>query len=115
LHNVFARLAIRVSRAIAMALDHTMAAGHAPVSTQLPQLPYRFDVVRESWLHWVLDVIFHEDYARLRTGHGPYNMGVIRHMAMNLLRSVRSGKSLKVRRKLAGWVSHCHWHGGLSS
>jgi len=69
----------------------------------------------ENRLHWVLDVIFHEDYSRLRTGHGPHNMGVIRHMAMNLLRSVRSGKSLKVRRKLAGWVSHCHWHGGLSS
>jgi len=57
----------------------------------------------ENHLHWVLDVIFHEDYSRLRTGHGPHNMGVVRHMAMNLLRSAKPGKSLKVRRKVAGW------------
>ena len=57
----------------------------------------------ENRLHWVLDVIFHEDYSRLRTGHGPHNMGIVRHMAMNMLRSAKPGKSLKVRRKLAGW------------
>lgn len=57
----------------------------------------------ENRLHWVLDVIFHEDYSRLRTGHGPHNMGIVRHMAMNLLRSAKPGKSLKVRRKVAGW------------
>jgi predicted transposase YbfD/YdcC len=64
--------------------------------------------VRSHWhienrLHWVLDVTFHEDLSRLRTGHGPHNMGTVRHMAMNLLRSARPGKSLKVRRKVAGW------------
>jgi predicted transposase YbfD/YdcC len=57
----------------------------------------------ENRLHWMLDVIFHEDYSRLRTGYGPHNMGVVRHIAMNLLRSVKPGKSLKVRRKVAGW------------
>lgn len=35
--------------------------------------------VRAHWgiennLHWVLDVVFHDDLARLRTGHGPENM-----------------------------------------
>jgi hypothetical protein len=30
-------------------------------------------------------------------------MGTLRHMAMNLLRSAKPGKSLKVRRKVAGW------------
>ena len=25
----------------------------------------------ENRLHWVLDVVFHDDLARLRTGHGP--------------------------------------------
>jgi hypothetical protein len=30
-------------------------------------------------------------------------MGIVRHMAMNLLRSAKPGKSLKVRRKVAGW------------
>ena len=64
--------------------------------------------VRSHWhienrLHWVLDVIFHEDLSRLRTGNGPHNMATVRHMVMNLLRSAKPGKSLKVRRKLAGW------------
>ena len=58
---------------------------------------------RKPLSHWVLDVIFHEDYSRLRNGHGPHNMGIVRHMAMNLLRSAKPGKSLKVRRKVAGW------------
>ena len=57
----------------------------------------------ENRLHWVLDVTFHEDLSRLRTGHGPHNMATVRHMAMNLLRSTKPGKSLKVRRKVAGW------------
>ncbi len=57
----------------------------------------------ENRLHWVLDVSFHEDLSRLRSGHGPHNMGIVRHMAMNLLRSTKPGKSLKVRRKVAGW------------
>jgi len=57
----------------------------------------------ENRLHWVLDVIFHEDYSRLHTGHGPHNMGIVQHIAMNLLRSPKPGKSLKVRRKVAGW------------
>ena len=57
----------------------------------------------ENRLHWVLDVVFHDDLARLRTGHGPENMAVIKHMAMNLLRSAKPTTSLKNRRKLAGW------------
>ncbi len=48
-------------------------------------------VVRSHWgienrLHWVLDVVFRDDLARLRTGHGPANMAVVKHMALNLLR-----------------------------
>ena len=57
----------------------------------------------ENRLHWVLDVVFHDDLARLRTGHGPQNMAVIKHMAINLLRTAAPTTSLKNRRKLAGW------------
>jgi len=57
----------------------------------------------ENRLHWVLDVVFRDDLARLRTGHGPENMAVVRHMAMNLIRDARPTTSLKNRRKLAGW------------
>ncbi len=55
----------------------------------------------ENRLHWVLDVVFHDDLARLRTGNGPQNMAVVKHMAMNLVRNPKDNHSLKVRRKLA--------------
>ena len=55
----------------------------------------------ENRLHWVLDVIFHDDLARLRSGCGPENMAVVKHMALNLLRAPKDRHSLKSRRKLA--------------
>ena len=64
--------------------------------------------VRSHWgienrLHWVLDVVFRDDLARLRTRHGPENMATIRHMAVNLVRDAHGQHSLKVRRKKAAW------------
>ena len=55
----------------------------------------------ENRLHWVLDVVFHNDLVRLRTGSGPQNMAVVRHMAINLVRAPHDRHSLKARRKLA--------------
>ena len=55
----------------------------------------------ENRLHWVLDVVFHDDLARLRTGSGPQNMAIVKHMAMNLVRNPKDKHSLKVRRKKA--------------
>lgn len=57
----------------------------------------------ENRLHWVLDVVFHDDLMRLRTQHGPKNMATIKHMAINLIRAAPGKDSLKVRRKAAGW------------
>ena len=57
----------------------------------------------ENRLHWVLDVVFHEDLSRLRSGMGPQNMATVRHMAMNLLRGPKDKHSLKVQRKSAAW------------
>lgn len=57
----------------------------------------------ENRLHWVLDVVFRDDLARLRSGHGPANMAVVKHMALNLLQQAKPTTSLKNRRKLAGW------------
>ena len=57
----------------------------------------------ENRLHWTLDVVFHDDLARLRTGHAPANMAVVKHMALNLLQKAKPTTSLKNRRKRAGW------------
>ena len=57
----------------------------------------------ENRLHWVPDVACKDDLARLRTGHGPANMAVVKHMAVNLLHQARPTVSLKNRRKRAGW------------
>ena len=57
----------------------------------------------ENRLHWVLDVVFKDDLSRLRTGHAPENMAVVRHMALNLVRDAPGKHSLKVRRKIAAW------------
>ena len=32
----------------------------------------------ENRLHWVMDVVFHDDLSRLRTNHGPQNMAIVR-------------------------------------
>jgi len=66
------------------------------------------EAVRGHWgienrLHWVLDVVFGDDQTRLRTGHGAKNMAVVRHYAINLVRAVADKKSIKLRRKAAGW------------
>jgi predicted transposase YbfD/YdcC len=57
----------------------------------------------ENRLHWVLDVVFKDDLTRLRTGHAPENMALVRHMATNLLHRAKPTTSLKNRRKRAGW------------
>lgn len=67
------------------------------------------EAVRSHWgienrLHWVLDVVFREDQSRLRKGHGARNMAVVRHFALNLIRAAKDKRSIKLRRKLAGWT-----------
>jgi predicted transposase YbfD/YdcC len=58
----------------------------------------------ENSLHWVLDIAFREDEARIRTQHAPHNMAILRHIALNLLKqdlSVNVG--IAAKRKMAGW------------
>ena len=57
----------------------------------------------ENKLHWSLDVVFHEDDSRIRTGHAPENMTVIRKIALNLLAKESSKGSKKAKRLKAGW------------
>ena len=60
----------------------------------------------ENSLHWVLDVVFRENLSRLRKGHGAANMALVRHFALNLVRTATDRRSLKTRRKRASWDSH---------
>lgn len=67
--------------------------------------------VRSHWsiensLHWVLDVIFKDDDSRISQGNAPNNIGIIKHMALNLIRETqRQEKQYSVKRmvKSAGW------------
>jgi predicted transposase YbfD/YdcC len=66
------------------------------------------EAVRSHWaiensLHWVLDVTFGDDQSRLRTGHGAKNMAVVRHFAINLVRTANDKHSIRLRRKRATW------------
>ena len=55
----------------------------------------------ENKHHWVLDVTFKEDQSRLRKGHGAVNMAIVRHFAINLVRTATDKRSIKTRRKRA--------------
>lgn len=58
----------------------------------------------ENQVHWILDIAFREDECRIRKDHGPANMGLLRKLALNLLKretSVKRGIALK--RLQAGW------------
>jgi predicted transposase YbfD/YdcC len=59
----------------------------------------------ENELHWVLDVAFREDASRLRKDHGPENLGLIRRIALSLLKRAATAKRVGVacKRKQAGW------------
>jgi len=46
----------------------------------------------ENGLHWTIDMAFREDESRIRTGHAPANMAVLRHIALNLIRSDKTRK-----------------------
>jgi predicted transposase YbfD/YdcC len=52
----------------------------------------------ENKLHWRLDVIMNEDDAHIRVNHGPENMAVLRHMALNLLQHEPSKLALQSKR-----------------
>jgi len=65
-------------------------------------------IVRGHWaiensLHWVMDMVFRDDEARVRTDHAPANFTTIKQMAANLTRRAPGKHSMRLRRKAAGW------------
>jgi len=62
----------------------------------------------------VLDVTFADDQCRLRKGHGARNMATVRHFALNLVRTATDKRSIKSRRKIAGWDPDYRSHSRLT-
>jgi len=65
-------------------------------------------VARSHWsvenrLHWVLNVVMNEDQVRSRRDNSPYNLAILRHMALNLMHNDRSKVSLRGKFNLAAW------------
>lgn len=77
--------------------------------SSLPADPYLFaKAVRGHWsiensLHWVMDVVFHDDECRIRKKNGPANFVTLKHITQNMLKSLSGKMSMRVRRKRAGW------------
>ncbi len=65
--------------------------------------------IRDHWgiengLHWCLDIAFREDHSRVRKDHAPENFGILRHMAINLLKQEKSLKGgIQTKRLKAAW------------
>jgi predicted transposase YbfD/YdcC len=65
--------------------------------------------IRDHWniennLHWCLDISFREDHCRVRKDHAPENFGILRHMAINLLKREKSLKGgIQTKRLKAAW------------
>jgi predicted transposase YbfD/YdcC len=57
----------------------------------------------ENGLHWCLDIAFREDDSRARAGHAGANLGMIRRIALSLLKRADTKGSIQTRRMKAAW------------
>jgi predicted transposase YbfD/YdcC len=89
--------------------DKTSAEVQFYLSSLPPKVKGFANAVRKHWgietsLHWTLDVTFSEDDSRIRKGSAPETTAILRRMAVSMLKQdTQDKRSLRVRRKLAGW------------
>lgn len=58
----------------------------------------------ENKLHWMLDLVFHEDQSRKRAGNAAQNFSLVNKIALTLLkRDNQPNRNIKIKRKRAGW------------
>jgi predicted transposase YbfD/YdcC len=86
------------------------------VSSLPPQVERLAALVRGHWgienqLHWSLDVTFNEDQSRIRQGHAAENAGLLRRLALSILKQdTWYSNSLRGKRLRAGWESSALQH-----
>ena len=73
------------------------------ISSLKPKAKEIGEAVRKHWsiensLHWSLDVTFNEDQSRIRKGHAPENVALLRRFVLSLLKAEISFKA-GIRRK----------------
>ena len=88
---------------------HTSRAVRFYISSLASDAQQLAKAIRTHWkvenpLHWVLDVVLREDDCRIRTGHAPENLVVLRHLAVSALNQEKTAKlGVKNKRLRAGW------------
>jgi predicted transposase YbfD/YdcC len=65
-------------------------------------------IIRDHWgvenqVHWPLDVVFNEDNARTRKDNAPFNLSIIRRMALDILKAHPDTRSVARKMKKATW------------
>lgn len=101
------------AKAIGQAITESERKGKHHVEVRYYLMSRKFSVrdfasyVRDHWqiesMHWVLDVVFHEDASRIRTKNATANMSFVRRYVTGLLKRDTCKRSLKQKRKKAGW------------
>ncbi len=61
-------------------------------------------IIRNHWgiesYHYIKDVVFREDYSKIRTGNSPGNMSIMRNIAINIFRKNKINKITQTMRLL---------------
>jgi predicted transposase YbfD/YdcC len=100
---------VTATRTIVSTGEVTLFSRYYISSLKDPSAEYCQQAVRQHWgiensLHWVLDMSFREDESRIRTDHGPQNMAILRHIALDLIKLDKDRKvGVKASIKKAGW------------
>lgn len=83
-------------------LDTAYYISSLPAEADTLLMATRYHWAVENSLHWVLDVIFREDDARVRIGHAAHNLAILRQLALNIIKKDKSKGSIRTKRFKAG-------------
>lgn len=106
LNTIVRAVASRTNKRTGTTTEHTR---YYICSLKSPTAQRIQEAVRAHWgiensLHWVLDMAMREDESRIRTDNAPANMAILRHIALNIIRSDKTRKvGIKISQHKAGW------------